>query len=98
MDLEMTFANGADNALVSVSGANGQLNGGSIAFDGMDVTVSTNGGSAVACTYCYGSAAGFVTGQQGDMVGMGFAVQNVDVLQTGSGSISGIATFGNPQH
>lgn len=97
MDLNMTFADGADHALVAVSGANGQLNGSSIAFDSMDVTVSANGGPAVACTYCYGSAAGFVSGQLGDMVGMGFAVQNVDVLQTGSGSISGIATFGNPQ-
>jgi hypothetical protein len=97
MTLGMAFAAGSATASVQLNGQQGLLSGGNLSFDGLAVSVASNGGSAVACGNCYGRADGFVTGNNGDMVGLGYAVSGVNVLQTVNGSISGVAAYGNPQ-
>ena len=97
LNLGMAFAAGSQTASVLLSGSQGMISSGNIGFDSLNVSMGSNAGSPVACTSCSGSASGFVAGPAAEMVGLGYAVNGVPVLQTDNGSISGVATFGNPK-
>lgn len=97
LNLGMAFAAGSQTASVLLSGSQGMISSGNVGFDSLNVSVGSNAGTPIACTSCSGSASGFVAGPSAEMVGLGYAVNGVTVLQTDNGSISGVATFGNPK-
>lgn len=96
MDLGMAFVSGGQSSSVQLSGQNGLLSSGNIAFSNLGVTVGIGTNSPVACTSCSGSASGFVAGSAAEMAGIGFGVNGVSLPGVSAGSITGVAGFGNP--